>query len=310
MGGQPETLTIEEVVARIPEWRGQPLVVRPLAGGMTNASYRVEVAGLPFVVRIPGASTELLAVDRRNEHHNARVAAGAGIGPRVTHYLPDAQVMVVEFVRGRPLTSADLRGPGMPARLAATLRALHAGPPFLRDFDMFRLADYYVELAGARGIPLPPGCRRRLVTVHGIEAALRARPAPVVPCHNDLVADNVIDDGGERLRLVDWEYSGNNDPAFELGNACRELGYGEGQSAELCRAYYGAASPGRLARMRLHAVTSDVGWALWAAIQVTISRIEYDFAAYGACRWARAEAALDSPDLAAWLGAAAGEETP
>ena len=46
-------------------------------------------------------------------------------------------------------------------------------------------------------------------------------------------------------------------------------------------------------------IVSDVGWTLWAAIQTAISRIAFDFAAYGAARWTRAEAAMDSPDFAA-----------
>jgi len=115
-----------------------------------------------------------------------------------------------------------------------------------------------------------------------------------VPCHNDLLAENYLDDG-ERLWLVDWEYSGNNDPTFELGNTCQELGYDEGQVTELCAAYFGEASPALLARMHLQMIMSDVGWTLWAAIQARISTIDYDFAGWAAERWARATAAFARP---------------
>lgn len=37
---------------------------------------------------------------------------------------------------------------------------------------------------------------------------------------------------GRLLRLVDWEYSGNGDPAFEVGNTWRELDYDDSLSAE------------------------------------------------------------------------------
>src|SRR5207249_3966220 len=117
---------------------------------------------------------------------------------------------------------------------------------------------------------------------------LAARPLATVPCHNDLVAENVIDDG-RSLRLVDWEYSGNGDPGFELGNACRELDYDEAATAELAEAYFGVASPGQLARLRLFAVASDAGWALWAALKAACSRLDLDFSDYGARRWARAD---------------------
>lgn len=304
--GGSGAVTIEQVVARITDWHGRSVRIEPLEGGITNTSYRVDVDGHPFVVRIPGASTELLGVDRRNEHHNARAAARVGVGPRVVRYLPDTHVTIVEFIEGQPMTSADLRAPGMPSRLARSLRLLHAGPRFLRDFSMFRLVDRYLGVADARGIPVPASYRGRLPALRRIEEVLAT--SATVPCHNDLLAGNVIDDG-RLLRFVDYEYSGNNDPAFELGNMCRELDYGEREIAELCTAYFGVATPDRLARIRLHMITSDAGWTLWAAIQAAVSRIEFDFREYGAARWARAEAAMDSPDLAGWLDAVTREET-
>ena len=72
---------------------------------------------------------------------------------------------------------------------------------------------------------------------------------------------------------------------------------------ELCQAYFGRAPASLVARVRLHMIVSDVGWTLWAAIQTAISRIAFDFSAYGAARWARAEAAMDAPDFPRWLDA-------
>jgi len=63
-------ITIEQVVERISDWKGRHVAIQPLSGGLTNTNYRVNVDDAPFVVRIPGANTALLAVDRANEHHN------------------------------------------------------------------------------------------------------------------------------------------------------------------------------------------------------------------------------------------------
>ncbi len=63
---------IEEVVSRIEDWRGRDVVITPLPGGLTNTNYKVEVDGVPHFVRVPGASTELLAIDRDNEHPKAQ----------------------------------------------------------------------------------------------------------------------------------------------------------------------------------------------------------------------------------------------
>jgi thiamine kinase-like enzyme len=190
----------------------------------------------------------------------------------------------------------------MPTRLAETLRRLHAGPRFRDDFDMFRLSARYLALVDERDIPIPAGYRDHLTMLPRIEAALARHPLAPVPCHNDLLADNVLSDG-TRLWIVDYEYSGMNDPAFELGNTCQELAYDDTQVAELCAAYFGEATPALLARMRLQAIMSDVGWTLWAAIQARISTIDYDFTGWANERWARASAAIDGLDFEAWLAA-------
>jgi thiamine kinase-like enzyme len=294
--------TIEQVIAAIPDWAGRSVTAERIAAGLTNTNYRVEVEGVPCFVRIPGAATELLAVDRGNELHNTRAAAEAGVAPRVLHSLPEWDVFVLEWLPGRTMSVDGLGAPGMPARIAEVVRRLHAGPRFRDDFDMFRVAERYLALVVERDIAIPAGYREHLVALPRIEAGLAVHPLASVPCHNDLLADNYLDDG-ERLWLVDWEYSGNNDPTFELGNTCQELGYDEAQATELCAAYFGEASPALLARMHLQMIMSDVGWTLWAAIQARISTIDYDFTGWADERWARAAAALDGPDFESWLEA-------
>src|SRR2546421_11131902 len=95
----------EDAVARISLWRGKDVKVTSLSGGLTNENYLVEAGGERYVMRIPGASTELLSIDRVNEGHNARAAASTGIGPAVVEDLPQADVMGLEFISG-PAVSA------------------------------------------------------------------------------------------------------------------------------------------------------------------------------------------------------------
>ncbi len=194
---------------------------------------------------------------------------------------------VGEFLLGRTLTIDDMHAPGMPERLAAAVRVLHSARPFANDFDLFHLTDSYCELLAARRLAPPNGFdghRRRLKEM---EAAVRAHPLPARPCSNDLVPENLIDDGG-RLWIVDFGYSGNNDPCSELGNACCEAGYDAAEAEKLCAAYFGAAEARLLARMQLYAILSDVTWSLWSVLQEHISELEVDFQAYGRRRWQRA----------------------
>jgi len=292
--------TIDDVVARVPDWRGRSIRLEPIAAGLTNQNYRVEVDGTPYFVRIPGPSTELLAVDRANELHNTRAAAEAGVGPRVVHDDRETGAFVLEWVTGRTMSGEAFGEPGAARRIAGTLRQLHAGPRFRDDFDMVRLSRYYLQVVDERTIAIPVGYREHVPLIPRIEAALAAHRPATVPCHNDLLAENYLDDG-ERLWIVDYEYSGNNDPAFELGNTAQELGFDDARVEELCAAYYGEATDQRLARMRLQMIMSDVGWTLWAAIQARISTIDYDFRGWAEERWARASGMIDGGDFERWL---------
>jgi len=294
--------TIEQVIAAIPAWAGREVVAEAIPAGLTNRNYRVTVDGTPTFVRIPGADTGLLAVDRGNEIHNTRAAAAAGAGPAVLHHLPQWDAFVLEWIDGRTMSNAAFGRPGEPERVAEAAHRLHAGPRFRDDFDMFRLAERYLRVVDERGIRIPDGYRARVGQLPTIEAALAVHPLPTVPCHNDLLAENYLDDG-RRLWIVDYEYSGNNDPTFELGNTCQELGWDDGRIRELCGAYFGEATDALLGRMRLQMIMSDVGWTLWAAIQATVSSIEYDFWGWAEERWGRASTALAGPGLDDWLGA-------
>jgi thiamine kinase-like enzyme len=296
------TPSIEQVIAAIPAWAGRVVTAERIQAGLTNSNWRLMVDGTPFFVRIPGADTDLLAVDRGNEIFNTGAAARAGVAPRVVQTVPEWDVFVLEWLDARTMSNETLRAAGMPTRIAAALRQLHAGPRFRDDFDMFRVAERYLTLVDERGIPIPAGYREHLVQIPRIEAALAVQPPATVPCHNDLLAENYLEDGA-RLWLVDWEYSGNNDPAFELGNTAQELGYDDAQVEELCTAYFGDVTASRLARMRLQMIMSDVGWTLWAAIQARISTIDYDFTGWAEERWGRAQTALDGPDFESWLEA-------
>ena len=279
------------------------LRITPIAAGLTNKNYRVDVGDRTYFLRMPGASTELLAIDRANELENTQAAAEAGVGPKVVHHDPNTGALLLEWIDGRTMSNDAFRAAGMPARIAESLRKLHAGPRFRDDFDMFRLTEYYLSVVDGRAIRIPNGYRDELPKVKLIEAALTAHPLPTVPCHNDLLAENYLDDG-RQLWIVDYEYSGNNDPTFELGNTAQELGFDAARQEELCAAYFGEPTPALLARMRLQMIMSDVGWTLWAAIQAAISTIDYDFWGWAEERWGRASAAFQRDDFDDLLGEA------
>jgi thiamine kinase-like enzyme len=291
---------IEEVVTKIEAWRGKKISIQPLSGGLTNSNFRVMVDETPYFIRVPGESTELLAIDRKNEVYNTKAAAEAGVAPPVLYHIPEYNVMVLKFLDGKTMSKDSLNESGMPSRMARSIAQLHRGPRFYSDFNMFRLTEYYLKLCNERNIKIPDGYLERLPIVARIEEAMVLRPLPTVPCNNDLLAENYIDDG-KQLWLIDYEYSGNNDPCFELGNTCQEMEFDDSQINEVCEAYFGNVTPDKIARMKLNMIMSDVGWGLWAAIQAQISTIDFDFWGWAIDRWGRAVQKMDLAEFPLWL---------
>jgi len=291
---------VDEAVAQVTIWKGKTVNVSQLSGGLTNENYLVEAAGQKYVMRIPGQSTELLAIDRANEVHNTKAAATTGIGPAVLEHISSLDVLVLEFIPGTTMSAAALQSKEMAARMASSFHRLHSSPRFLKDFNMFRLIEEYLGIVEKHQIAIPAGYRERLPAVAQIEKAVATGDLAAVPCHNDLLCENFIDDGSA-LRIVDYELSGNNDPCFDLGNTAQEAGFDQDLRAALCLAYFGRNDSRQLARMNLFALMSDIGWTLWGAIQARISAVDFDFRGYYASRWARALDVLESERLGQWL---------
>jgi thiamine kinase-like enzyme len=291
---------VEEAVGRVSLWHGKAVTVSPLSGGLTNENYLVETDGERYVLRIPGASTELLSIDRANELCNTRAAASTGIGASVLEHIPELNAMVLEFIPGPTMSAKSLQSLPMARRMAESFRRLHSAPRFMKDFNMFRLIDDYLRIVEEHDVTIPADYRERLTLVAEIEEAVRAGALPSVSCHNDLLCENFIDDG-RWLRIVDYELSGNNDPCFDLGNTAQEAGFGDELRAALCEAYFGRHDRQQLARMNLFALMSDIGWTLWGAIQARISSIDFDFTDYYLTRWNRATTVMTSARLDEWL---------
>ena len=284
------------VLGRVPSLRGTPRLVSPLPGGLTNRNFKVTTPDGVFVARVFSDGGELLAIDRDHEYQNSLIAAAAGVGAPVIDYCPDDGVLVLGFVEGRTLTNADVAEPATLIRIAAACRRLHGAERFAADFDMFEIQPRYYATATDAGMRIPAGYAELLPAFAAARQALSARAEGTVPCNNDLLAANFID-GGDRIWLIDYEYSGNNDACFELGNVAGECRLTDDALAALVTAYYGRPRRSRIARAKLYSLVARYGWTLWGAIQHASSEIEFDFWSWAMERFEAAAAGFTSPDF-------------
>jgi thiamine kinase-like enzyme len=254
------------------------IAVTELSGGLTNRNLKVSTASGDYVARISSNKSSLLAIDRRSEYENSKIAAGIGVGAPVFDYLPDFGLLVIGYIPGKTYSEIDVSN--NLGRIASTCKLLHKADPFTRDFDMFAIQENYQKLVTESGFRFPEGYHKYANQISRMKTALAVLDEGRVPCNNDLLPANFIDDG-EKLWLIDYEYSGNNDACFELGNIWSEAKLPLAALEELVTAYYGGSRPEKLARAWLFALLAKYGWTLWASIQSSVSEIDFDFWQWG-----------------------------
>ncbi len=286
---------MEAAMDEVPALAG-PRRVEELSGGLTNLNLKVTTPRGEFVCRCFCGDAAVLGIDRDAEHLNTRAAAAAGVGAEVVDYRPDLGMLVIEFIPGVTYDNSSFTRAGVIPRVAASVRALHAGPRFVNDFDMFARQHGYRDLVREHGFRLPPGYDAHADAFARVERALAARDEGTVPCNNDLLAGNFVDDG-DKVWLIDYEYSGNNDACFELGNICTECDLDADRTEELVAAYFGRPLRDRLARTRLQAMVSQYGWSLWGFIQAGSSELDFDFEAWGMERYEKAARGFTGDDF-------------
>jgi thiamine kinase-like enzyme len=272
---------------------------RPLAGGITNRNYRLRWGGRETVLRLPGRETQLLGIDRRAELEATCAAAAAGVGPEVLAFEPRLGCLVTAWIEAAP--AGDVRG-RIP-ELARLLRAIHAGPELPARFDSLGVGVAYARLVRERGGAVPVAAQRLLGLAARLRAVFSGPEHDDVPCHNDLLGANVLDDG-RRLWIVDWDYAGMGDRFFDLGNLSVNNDFSEADDEALLEAYSGACTSARFAALRLMRIVSDLREGMWGVLQGAISDLEFDFGGYADEHLRRGAAALDDPRVEGWLEAA------
>jgi thiamine kinase-like enzyme len=290
---------------RIPLLRGrQDEATVERLGGLTNLVYRVGLDGEDYVLRIPGEGTSDY-IDRTVEGHNAKVAAAAGVSAEVLFFDDSDGLMLARFIAGETMSPERFAGsPGAAARAAKAFKAMHGcGTAFEFRFELFSMIDDYLKILGDLKATLPEGYHQVVEEAAAVRRALDAHPAALAPCHCDPLCENFIDDG-ERMWIVDWEYSGMNDPLWDLGDLSVEAGFTEAQDREMMAAYCRRApSDAEFGRMVIYKAMCDLLWTLWGLIQHANDNPVEDFWAYAVNRFERCKALMATPAFADHLKA-------
>ncbi len=266
-------------------WPGRHVKVTPLSGGITNHNFRVEVGGASYVLRMGGAQTALLGIDRAVERDAARRAADVGVGPEVVRFVEPEGWLVTRFIEGRTIPIDEMHSPEMIRRVVQALRRFHDAAPIPGAFDAHAVVEAYHQEAVERGVAIPDAYAK----AEAISRRIRDSRGPQdpVPCHNDLLNANFLDDG--EIRIVDWEYAGMGDKFFDLANLSVNHEFTPKHDRELLEAYFGSVSESHLSDLGQMKFMSDFREAMWGVLQSGISELDFDFKGYAAKHFARME---------------------
>ena len=290
------------IIARLePELGPLDGTPEPLEGGITNRNYRLRMGGEDLVLRLCDHGAEVLGIDRTTEEIASRRAAAEHIAPPVVAFLADVPALVTRWLPGGDVTIEEMRTPGVLAQVAAMLRRLHSTPALPSAFAIFRL----VESQRAQAASVPDSYEDLLRLAHRIEGTLTGPEHVPVSCHNDLLTANFVRDGS-RVCIVDWEYAGMNDRYFDLGNLSVNNGFEAEHDRALLELYFDEpATEARYASLQLFRLISDFREAMWGAVQLRRSQLDFDYAAYAEEHFTRLERAAADPRVEEWLELAA-----
>jgi len=293
-------------LARVPRFSqvaaGQVHIER--LAGLTNRNYKVGIGDERFVLRIPGEGTSDY-INRRHEAVAARIAAEAGVNAEVLFFDENDGLMLTRFVDGAATMNGErFKDLDAVARAAQAFRRMHnCGKSFATEFDLFHKMDEYLDYLRKKQARIPDGYAEVQREAEAVRAALGARPAALRPCHCDPLAENFLDTGA-RIFIIDWEYAGNNDPMWDLGDVSVEASFGAEQDAALLQAYFAGRPPAaQVGRMVMYKAMCDLLWTLGGVIQGANENPVDDCWAYAVNRFERCKALMGGAEFGRHLDA-------
>ena len=291
-------LTIDRLIKLIPEWKGKLIKVDPINRGITNINFKVNVDKRVFFLSMPDSDSELLNIDYRNKYYNNKICGDIKISPRVVHFIESDNLLVTEFIKSKTTSLTKFQSSKEIKQLVKKIKLLHNAKPFLRNFNMLSQISYYKNILKEEY--LPKELFKYVNKIETLKQKLYLTKDNLVPCHNDLIAENIIKKDNQ-IYIVDFDYSGNNDPCFELGNLSVEMEYDDEQINKLVRSYYGEINENIISKVYLQGVVSDIGWSLWSYVQAKISNNNFDYSMHGLNRLERVINKMESKEYELWI---------
>lgn len=267
-----ESVNIDKIIdTKLQDFFGDPSLHfdrSKFTGGLTNYNYLMHIQGRDYVIREPGILTEIM-IDRTTEQKNTQLISSLDINSTCVYFDDKTGIKISEFIAdSKNLAQAD---PFLPKNLTAVtdiLKKIHTSSvSFSTIFDWKDELTKYEEVITSINGAL-------FFDYHSLKEKVYlffdeyVKDVQLVPCHNDTVPENFLVDAKGAYYLIDWEYSGLNDPNFDLAAFIVETRLSKEAIDQLLGNYYGANIPDdAIQKIKAYILAQDLLWTVWALIR-------------------------------------------
>ncbi len=243
--------------------------------GLTNLSFKFNCKGRSYIYRHPGVGTEKY-ISRESEAFSMEIAKKLGLdstiiemsgkeGWKISTYIEEAHTL--DYHNKDEVTQA--------LQLVKKLHDQKLTSPY--DFDIWQrtldfidlIIDHRKDFSDFNEIFNGMQELYELTKTDGVKKIL---------CHCDCYDPNFLVDKNGVVTLIDWEYSGNDDPANDLGTFICCSDYTFDEALEIFDIYFGRKPTEIELRHGLaYVAIASYYWFVWAIYQESIGNMVGDY---------------------------------
>jgi thiamine kinase-like enzyme len=293
----------ESAIQQVDVWKNREVHYHPITGGLSNSNWRIEISGdaARYFLKVPGAGTEKF-INRVVTNQIGKQAFDLGIGPEPFHFDPQTGVEIMLFLEGyRCLTNFDFKDLKVTSEVLAVYKKFHSGNLLGITKTQFDMVDEHLQQANELKPKLPADMPWLVDRYTQAKQAMLAAGLDMVPCFNDPIPGNFMVKQAAPMKLVDFEFSSNNDRSCELGVLLGEMFIAEEDCMALLESYYGKVTQSTFSRFQLGRAVADMKWGLWGIVNRKLSSWDFDYHKYGIWKLKRARSVILDQRWDWWL---------
>lgn len=237
-------------------------------GGLTNYNYIMNIKGKEYVIRQPGGMTDQI-IDRKIEKVNNNIASELGLNSECIYFDDVTGTKISVCIQdSKNLALSNPYSPGNLSAVSNLMKKVHSSSKHFPNVFNFQteLNKYEQIVKKLKGNFFFDYATLKKQLLDFLEENIKN---PIsVPCHNDTVPENFIVDNNSRTYLIDWEYSGMNDPSWDVAAYILESKLTEESIEYLVLDYYGQVpTPEEVLKIKCFILAQDLLWTVWALIR-------------------------------------------